>query len=593
MILVHMPADGSQASFVSFPRDSYVDIPGLRLGQAQRRLRLRLPGHRSRRRRGRPPGRRPAAAGADDQLAHRAADRPLRRGGPARLLRAELGGGRGRGQPVRGGRRPPVVRRLLPRGQADDQRRGRAEVRPPAARAPPRRLRPHHPPAGLHRRRAAQDALRGGPARPRQAARAGAGGRDVADRRPRPRPDAARRADAVGQAGRDRLPDGALRRRRLRRRRPGDHPGSRTRRRCTPSSPSSPPSRSRSRRRRGPGDRGTPATAEPGDVTVEVYNGIGHLRPGRRRRRPPSARPASASARPATPTPPTTRAPRSGTPPARRRWPAPWPPASPARWSSRAPRRRPAPSRSCSARTSPASASRSRLRAPRDRDRRRGPPHGGRHDLHQLTGALRPWIRDRSPFPRDPAGPARRRAPPQPRRPAGHLLRRHDRGADRALGHHPGELGRQDGEPAAGRVRRRPGKHRHGGPAAALADRGRAAGRLVVRRGGVDSRRAASSTPPAWCWWPRTGSSSSRTRATPSTSTSWACRCTRWAWACATTPAPRGTSPSRCARRATCSPPTRRRTPRGPAWRSAGAPCPSRRCRRGGRPRRPARDRGR
>ena len=28
MILVHVPADGSRASFVSFPRDSYVDIPG-------------------------------------------------------------------------------------------------------------------------------------------------------------------------------------------------------------------------------------------------------------------------------------------------------------------------------------------------------------------------------------------------------------------------------------------------------------------------------------------------------------------------------------------------------------------------------------
>ncbi|MCO7221596.1 LCP family protein [Klenkia sp. PcliD-1-E] len=28
MILVHIPADGSSASFVSFPRDSYVDIPG-------------------------------------------------------------------------------------------------------------------------------------------------------------------------------------------------------------------------------------------------------------------------------------------------------------------------------------------------------------------------------------------------------------------------------------------------------------------------------------------------------------------------------------------------------------------------------------
>src|SRR3712207_6215265 len=28
MILVHIPADGSRASFVSFPRDSYVEIPG-------------------------------------------------------------------------------------------------------------------------------------------------------------------------------------------------------------------------------------------------------------------------------------------------------------------------------------------------------------------------------------------------------------------------------------------------------------------------------------------------------------------------------------------------------------------------------------
>ena len=28
MILVHVPADGSKASFVSFPRDSYVQIPG-------------------------------------------------------------------------------------------------------------------------------------------------------------------------------------------------------------------------------------------------------------------------------------------------------------------------------------------------------------------------------------------------------------------------------------------------------------------------------------------------------------------------------------------------------------------------------------
>jgi anionic cell wall polymer biosynthesis LytR-Cps2A-Psr (LCP) family protein len=28
MILVHVPADGSRASFVSFPRDSYVQIPG-------------------------------------------------------------------------------------------------------------------------------------------------------------------------------------------------------------------------------------------------------------------------------------------------------------------------------------------------------------------------------------------------------------------------------------------------------------------------------------------------------------------------------------------------------------------------------------
>ncbi|WP_448624300.1 LCP family protein [Geodermatophilus sp. URMC 64] len=33
MILVHVPADGSRASFVSFPRDSYVDIPGFGQGK--------------------------------------------------------------------------------------------------------------------------------------------------------------------------------------------------------------------------------------------------------------------------------------------------------------------------------------------------------------------------------------------------------------------------------------------------------------------------------------------------------------------------------------------------------------------------------
>ena len=44
MMIVHVPADGSKATLISLPRDSYVADPRLRHEQAQRGLLVRLPG---------------------------------------------------------------------------------------------------------------------------------------------------------------------------------------------------------------------------------------------------------------------------------------------------------------------------------------------------------------------------------------------------------------------------------------------------------------------------------------------------------------------------------------------------------------------
>ena len=231
----------------------------------------------------------------------------------------------------------------------------RAEVRPPAARAAPRRLRPHHPPAGLHRRHAAQDAVRQRAARPRQAARARRGGRRVADRRPDAGPARAGRADAVGHRRQHRLPDRPLRRRRRGRRTAATSCG------CEDEDDAARVLRRPLRRagdgRGRPDDRGA-RRRWPRRRSPSTSSTARALRAWRPRPPPRCRRPGSWSPAPATPTPSTTPPPRSGTPPATRRWPT----RSPARPGRRRPRsarsRRPAPSTSCSGRTSTASASR-------------------------------------------------------------------------------------------------------------------------------------------------------------------------------------------------------------------------------------------
>ena len=132
MMLVHLPADGSGASFVSLPRDTYVTSPAHgegRLNSAYARGYNETEGTDAEKRRRRRPVARP-----DGQPVHRPADRPLRRDRPARLHQPQQHRRRRRGQPLRGDQRPPV-RRGLPRRRPDDRRGGRAEVRAPAARA--------------------------------------------------------------------------------------------------------------------------------------------------------------------------------------------------------------------------------------------------------------------------------------------------------------------------------------------------------------------------------------------------------------------------------------------------------------------------
>ena len=41
IVLVHIPEDGKTITMIHFPRDLYVDVPGPRQGQDQRRVRLR------------------------------------------------------------------------------------------------------------------------------------------------------------------------------------------------------------------------------------------------------------------------------------------------------------------------------------------------------------------------------------------------------------------------------------------------------------------------------------------------------------------------------------------------------------------------
>ena len=89
MMILHVPADGSKATIISFPRDSWVAIPNHGMGKINARVRRRI-----QRRRG--PGRARPAEQAErrhhpcradpDQQPDRPAHRPLRADQPARLL---------------------------------------------------------------------------------------------------------------------------------------------------------------------------------------------------------------------------------------------------------------------------------------------------------------------------------------------------------------------------------------------------------------------------------------------------------------------------------------------------------------------------
>ena len=111
-----------------------------------------------------------------------------------------------------------------------------------------------------------------------------------------------------------------------------------------------------------------------------------------------------------------------------------------------------------------------------------------------------------------------------------------------------GQLGGQDGEPAAGRVRRRPGQHRRAWPCRCTGRPRRccsaawSCGATVAghrRRGRRPPRRASTSSSPRRTGCPRWRRTCPRTTARAAR----ACRCTRWAWAWPATSVRPGTSP--------------------------------------------------
>ena len=385
MILVHVPADGSARLVRLLPARLLRRDPRLRPGQAQRRLRLRHGRTPPRTPGGREAGPGRPAAGADHQRADRPADRPLRRGRPARLLQPHQRRRRRRGQPLQRGRR----RRTPAPSSRPGRRRSPAPRRSPFVRQrhglPARRLRPHRPPAGLHRRRAAQDAVRGRPARPRQAARARRGRRRV--RSPStttstcsslaqqmqsvtPAASSSRPCPIVAPTARDEQGRSIV-----------QLEDEDTLHAFFADLSAEPEKPAPTRGPRPAGDRSRAA-----DVTVEVFNGsgtpglagtaAGQLDGGRvRRRRHRQRRLAGLHPDRDPATPPATR--RSAT-----RWPAAVPGAR-----CRPPTRtcRPARSTWSSARTSTASAS-AVTAQPAAETTARTRPHRRRHHLHQLTG---------------------------------------------------------------------------------------------------------------------------------------------------------------------------------------------------------------
>ena len=158
MMIVHVPADGSKATIISLPRDSYVDIPGFRRASSTRLIRTgtlatRRPSATEKRT---PRGRRQRADPGDPQLTG-SDDRPLRRGRPDRLLPDQQRDRTDHRRPVPRDQRPDRIALRRRQGQATDRRRDGARVRPAARRSAARRPRPHRAAAVLPHRRVPQD----------------------------------------------------------------------------------------------------------------------------------------------------------------------------------------------------------------------------------------------------------------------------------------------------------------------------------------------------------------------------------------------------------------------------------------------------
>ena len=174
MLVLHVPADGSRATAISFPRDSYVDIPGY----GKDKLNAAYPdGYQS-----------AADQGANEVAAESAGiqvlistlnqltgahDQPLRPGQPARLLPHQQRPRRGRRLPQAAAKEPNSGIDL-PAGVSTDRRARRRSRSSASATASPTagRPRPHPAPAVLPVGRVPQGAVGRHAAQPRAGSRA-------------------------------------------------------------------------------------------------------------------------------------------------------------------------------------------------------------------------------------------------------------------------------------------------------------------------------------------------------------------------------------------------------------------------------------
>ena len=174
-MLIRVPNDGSSATAISIPRDSYVDVPGIGMskinaafGATKATERLELLEARAIRQRSRA---RPSTKAGREALIKSVAnltgitvDHYAEVGLLGFVLLTDAVGG------VDVCLNNPVDEWMsgaqVPSGRADPQRGRRTVLRPAATRPAPRRPRPHRPPAGVHGLAGAQGALREDAERP-------------------------------------------------------------------------------------------------------------------------------------------------------------------------------------------------------------------------------------------------------------------------------------------------------------------------------------------------------------------------------------------------------------------------------------------